>query len=36
MSALNRIHEGALNFVKYKETGNEYKKSRCDAEGSGV
>ena len=36
MSALNRIDEGTLDFVEYEETGNEDKKSRCDADGSGV
>ncbi len=33
---LNRIHEIPLDLVEYEETGNEDKKSRCDADGTGV
>lgn len=36
MSALNCIHKIPLDLVEYEETGNEDKKGRSDADGTGV
>ncbi len=35
-AALNRVYESPLDLIKYKKTGNEDKKGRCDTDGTGV